>query len=92
MFFPISRAGKRGGGATRPEKPRASPLSAETSRDAAGARPEASAHRRGADSRKRALAPSVVTPRFWDKAATLAEETLGTLSPGSRRRLATIVG
>ena len=91
VFFPISRAGKRGGGATRPEKPRASPLSAETSRDAAGARPEASAHRRGADSRKRALAPSVVTPRFWDKAATLAEETLGTLSPGSRRRLSTIV-
>ena len=90
MFFPISRAGKRGGGATRPEKPRASPLSAETSRDAAGARPEASAHRRGADSRKRALAPSVVTPRFWDKAASLAEETLGTLSPGSRRRLSEI--
>lgn len=29
-------------------------------------------------------------PRFWDKAAALAEETLGTLSPGSRRRLSEI--
>ena len=32
----------------------------------------------------------MVTPRFWDKAATSAEETLGALSPGSRRRLSTI--
>ena len=32
----------------------------------------------------------LVTPRFWDKAAALAEETLGTLSPGSRRRLSEI--
>ena len=32
----------------------------------------------------------MVTPRFWDKAASLAEETLGTLSPGSRRRLSEI--
>ena len=55
------------------------------------ASPEISADAsRGADSRKRALANSVVTPRFWDKAASLAEETLGTLSPGSRRRLSEI--
>ncbi|MDA9098579.1 hypothetical protein N9L76_06555 [bacterium] len=33
---------------------------------------------------------NVVTPRFWDKAATRAVETLGTLSPGSRRRLSKV--
>ena len=89
VFFPISRAGKRGGGATRPEKPRASP-SAETSprrrRPSRGERARAAPTLGSARSRS-----SVVTPRFWDKAATLAEETLGTLSPGSRRRLSTIV-
>ena len=33
---------------------------------------------------------NAVTPRFWDKAAHRAVETLGTLSPGSRRRLSEI--
>lgn len=88
-------AGKRGVGASRPEKPRDNARSGERSNvAAAGAkrRAESSAKAEKAFSKKSAPArgAALVTPRFWDKAAALAEETLGTLSPGSRRRLSEI--
>ena len=81
-----SPAGKRGGEKPRPEKPRDEKADAVS---ASALEREPAARARSRDSPRLGRA-SVVTPRFWDKAATRAEETLGTLSPGSRRRLSTL--